>query len=103
MAAQINARIIGVGRDLHGPAAVPNGNEEALWNAKLNGPDQKIRFGVRERSQQDPIDEAEDSRIGPDAEPQRQNRRSREAWALAQHPQAETDVLPEVVPPEPAA
>ena len=49
------------------------------------------------------VDEAEDGRVGPDAERQRENGNRRERRALGQGPKAVADVAPEARQPGPAA
>jgi hypothetical protein len=57
--------------------------------------DELVRFGIRQRPEQDGIDHAEDSGVGPDTERQREHRHRGEARILPQHPHAETNVLNE--------
>ena len=52
-----------------------------------------IRVGIRQRSPQHRVDNAEDGGVGADAERQRHQRDNREARLADEHPQAEPDVL----------
>jgi hypothetical protein len=54
-----------------------------------------FRVGVRERAQQDRVDDAEDGRVRPDPHRQSQHYHYRESGLLQKHPRAVTKVLHE--------
>ena len=55
---------------------------------------QAIRIRIGEIAQQGGIDDAEDGRVGADAQTQRQGRDDRESGFLEQHPETVEEVLP---------
>src|SRR5262245_36108049 len=59
-------------------------------------PDEPFRVGIGQRSQYQSIDDAEDRRVRPDPERQRERRDKSEAWIFQQHSQTETQVLKHV-------
>ena len=55
--------------------------------------DQLLRFGDRERTEQDLVEEREDRRVGADAESQREDRDRGHEWRLQQHARRELQIL----------
>src|SRR5262249_36496658 len=65
--------------------------------AQRHAGDQPIGVLDRQRPEKERVDGAEDRRVGPDAEGQREPRDQRQTLARAQHPDAITKVLPQRV------
>src|SRR5262249_8288151 len=57
--------------------------------------DEPVGIGVRQRPEQDRVDEAEDGAVGADAESEGEEGHEREAAPLRQHPRPKLHVLPE--------
>src|SRR6266699_4201448 len=68
----------------------------------LRGPHQSRRILKRQRPQQDRINHTENRCVRADGKRQSKHGDSGETGTLDQHPQAEANVLPEVIPPKPA-
>ena len=68
------------------------GEGAAVLLAALQNHGQPARVPVRQRAQQHRVDQAEDRRIGADAERQHQDRRQRESRRLRKHTQAVNQV-----------
>src|SRR5580700_1381995 len=62
-----------------------------------------LRVGVREAFQQERIHNRKNCRIGTDSKRKGKNYRNGETGVPCQHSQAKAKVLPEMIPPEPAA
>src|SRR5712692_4209680 len=68
------------------------GNEKVLFQLE-----QLLRICYRQPSKYDLINQTEDRCVGADAQRQRKHGNHGEAWSLAQHAQAVTQILNEVV------
>ena len=68
----------------------------------LRGPHQSSRIPKRQWPQQDRINHTENRCVRADGKRQSKHGDSGETGTLDQHPQAEANVLPEVIPPKPA-
>ena len=55
--------------------------------------DEAVGVAVRQRAQEDGVDRAEDRRVRPDAERQREDSHQGEAGVLDEHPQGEAQIL----------
>src|ERR1051325_3601675 len=74
-----------------GKAQVVNFGAERL----LMNDDQLMTFAVWQRAKEDAINDAEDGRVGPDAEGQSDDRRQRKATITEQHSEPVANILSE--------
>ncbi len=82
---------LGVGGYLHRSDFTTHRREPSSWIGPLHA-DQAIRIGIRQRTEEDRVDEAEDGGVGADTERQREDRGERETGIAPQHAQRVADI-----------